>query len=154
MLQYIIKYSIYVVQWIETNIFASQFVCKVSNQSENNTKWTHTHTPRFKRYNISYTNSGSLNSTSRWRLYEIQLVELFGFFVGRSQTKTLQQNALHIFEKKNYALRVSQFGGSCSIGVSNTKSSGNKACALGYINLYDCLMVTSAAPAMSPISVG
>lgn len=42
--------------------------------------------------------------------------------------------------------------GNCSIGVAKLKSSGKSLAADGYINLYDCLMVTSATPAMSPIS--
>ncbi len=42
--------------------------------------------------------------------------------------------------------------GKSSTFVANLKSSGNKFKALGYINLYDCRMVTSAVPAISPIS--
>ena len=38
------------------------------------------------------------------------------------------------------------------MGVTNLKSSGKRSAARGYINLYDCRMVTSATPAMSPIS--
>jgi len=42
--------------------------------------------------------------------------------------------------------------GSSSMGVWNLKSVGNSSAARGNISLYDCLMVTSATPAMSPIS--
>lgn len=38
------------------------------------------------------------------------------------------------------------------MGVVKTKTSGNNLAACGYINLYECLIVTSATPAMSPIS--
>lgn len=50
------------------------------------------------------------------------------------------------------AMRVYK-SGSCSMGVANVKSSGKSAFAWPYINLYDCLMVASATPAMSPISL-
>ena len=36
--------------------------------------------------------------------------------------------------------------------VVNSKFSGNNSAALSLINLYDCLMVTSATPAISDIS--
>lgn len=67
-------------------------------------------------------------------------------------------------EKTNFSIRkrksknrqpLSQFPyicGNISIGVVNLKSSGNSLSACGYINLYDWRMVTSATPAMSPIS--
>jgi len=44
------------------------------------------------------------------------------------------------------------YTGSWSSVTANWKSVGNSSCARGYINLYECLMVTSATPAMSPIS--
>lgn len=58
------------------------------------------------------------------------------------------------FKKKSNVRLNAKFYicGNCSIGVVNLKSSGNNLAACGYINLYDCLMVTSATPAMSPIS--
>ena len=37
--------------------------------------------------------------------------------------------------------------------MANWKSSGKRSAARGYMSLYECLMVTSATPAMSPISV-
>jgi len=43
--------------------------------------------------------------------------------------------------------------GSCSMGVWNLKSSGKSLWAWGYMSLYAWRMVTSATPAMSPISV-
>ena len=42
--------------------------------------------------------------------------------------------------------------GNCSTVVVNSKFSGNNSAALSLINLYDCLMVTSATPAISDIS--
>ena len=42
--------------------------------------------------------------------------------------------------------------GNCSTVVVNSKLSGNNSAALSLINLYDCLMVTSATPAISDIS--
>lgn len=53
----------------------------------------------------------------------------------------------------SYAGVTGQLGGRFSIGVLNLKSFGNRSIALGSMDLYDCLMVTSATPAMSPISV-
>lgn len=38
------------------------------------------------------------------------------------------------------------------MGVVNLKSSGKSSAARGYISLYDWRIVTSATPAMSPIS--
>ena len=38
------------------------------------------------------------------------------------------------------------------MGVANLKPSGKSSAALGNISLYDCLIVTSATPAMSAIS--
>lgn len=47
---------------------------------------------------------------------------------------------------------VDYTGGNKWMGVSNSNSSGKSLLACGYINLYDCRIVTSATPAMSPIS--
>lgn len=47
----------------------------------------------------------------------------------------------------------SHSSGSLSTGVSNLKSGGKSSAARGWMRRYDCLMVTSATPAMSPISV-
>lgn len=49
-------------------------------------------------------------------------------------------------------LTLSHDWGNCSMGVKNLKSLGNSSAARGYMSLYDCRMVTSATPAMSPIS--
>ena len=38
------------------------------------------------------------------------------------------------------------------MGVSNLNPSGKSSAAFGNISLYDCRIVTSATPAMSPIS--
>lgn len=43
--------------------------------------------------------------------------------------------------------------GKLSMVVVNLKSSGNNLAACGWINLYDWRMVTSATPAISPISL-
>ena len=42
--------------------------------------------------------------------------------------------------------------GSWSNATANWKSAGKRSAARGYISLYECLMVTSATPAISPIS--
>lgn len=55
-------------------------------------------------------------------------------------------------EGKKMIIKKIYICGNCSIGVANLKSSGNSLAAAGYINLYDCRIVTSATPAISPIS--
>ena len=42
--------------------------------------------------------------------------------------------------------------GSLSMGIKNLKSGGKSSPALGNIRRYDCRIVTSATPAISPIS--
>ena len=51
-------------------------------------------------------------------------------------------------QKKNKDQRL----GSLSTGVVNLKSLGKSSAARRKISLYDCRIVTSATPAISPIS--
>lgn len=86
-----------------------------------------------------------------WNAYHV-----FHFSLLKAQSSTwdigyVQQAKFSVH--RNFTLASSTYScGSLSTGVSNLKSVGNRSGARGQISLYDCLIVTSATPAISPIS--
>lgn len=108
---------------------------------------------KFKSLNMFHQYIYIQNAKQQYSALECVPCLLFFLMKGSTQhfVQAMYNRQSSVF--KNLTLAASIYScGSLSTGVSNLKSVGNRSGARGQISLQDCLIVTSATPAISPIS--